>query len=132
MRGHRFFVVALCGLAGACGARAVPPPGDGAASARRYIVEHRAQLEQEIEIGSGPQLRDLARVVDCRDIAELGRRLHKKRSILFPVPSPSDDAVADQVLMILADDTELVCRDLELGPNRPFAAGRRHVLTAND
>ena len=119
-------------MAGACAARAVPASGDGAASAQQYVVEHRAQLEAEIEIGSGASLRDLARLVDCRDIAELGRALHRKRSRIFPVPSPSDDKVAEQVVAILTDDTQLVCPDLELGPNRPFNAGRRHVLTAND
>jgi hypothetical protein len=132
MRGHRFFVVGLCSLAGACGARAVPASGDAAAGARRYVVEHRVQLEQEIEIGSGAALRDLARLADCREIAELGRTLHRKRATIFPVPSPSDDKVADQVLAILTDEPQLVCRDLELGPNRPFNAGRRHVLTAKD
>ena len=119
-------------MAGACAARAVPPSGDGAASARSYVVEHRAQLEREIEIGSGASLRDLARLVDCREIAELGRRLHKKRASIFPVPAPSDDQVADRVLAILTDEPQLVCRDLERGPNRPFNAGRRHVLTARD
>jgi len=132
MRGHRFFFMGLCGLAGACAARAVPPSGDGAASARSYVVEHRAQLQREIEIGSGASLRDLARLVDCREIAELGRRLHKKRASIFPVPAPSDDQVADRVLAILTDEPQLVCRDLERGPNRPFNAGRRHVLTARD
>ena len=99
---------------------------------RSYVVEHRAQLEQEIGIGSGASLRDLARVADCREVADLGRTLHKKRSSIFPVPAPNDEAVADRVLAILADETQLVCRDLELGPNRPFNAGRRHVLTASD
>ncbi|HKO91817.1 MAG TPA: DUF3015 family protein [Polyangiaceae bacterium] len=110
----------------------MPASGDGSASARRYIVEHRAQLEQEIGIGSGAGLRDLARVADCREIAELGRTLHKKQAQIFPVPSPSDEQVADQVLAILTDEPKLVCRDLELGPNRPFNAGRRHVLSAKD
>jgi len=132
MRGHCFFIVGLCGLAGACAGRAVPAPGDGAASARSFIVEHRAQLEREIEIGSGAALRDLARVADCREIAELGRTLHRKRARIFPVPSPSDDTVAEQVLAILTDESQLVCLDLELGPNRPFSAGRHHVFTAND
>ena len=122
----------LCILAAACGARAVPPSGDGAVSARRYVVEHRAQLEAEIAIGSGSALRDLARVADCRDIPELGRTLHRKRAQIFPVPPASDGAVADQVLSILTEETELVCRDLELGPNRPFNAGRRHVFSSNE
>jgi hypothetical protein len=137
MRGHSFIgatlcTISLCILAAACGARAVPPSGDGALSTRQYVVKHRAQLEAEIAIGSGSGLRDLARVADCRDIPELGRTLHRRRAQIFPVPPPSDAAVADQVLTILMDETELVCRDLELGPNRPFNAGRRHVVSSNE
>lgn len=119
-------------MAAACGARAVPPSGDGALSTRHYVVAHRAQLEAEIALGSGSALRELAKVADCRDIPELGRTLHRKRAQIFPVPPPSDAAVADQVLLILTDETELVCRDLELGPNRPFNAGRRHVFSSNE
>jgi hypothetical protein len=132
VRGHRFLVVAFCCVACACGARAVPPAGDGAASARQYVIEHRAQLEREIEIGSGAALYDLAKAADCQAIAELGRTLHRRRAQIFPVPAPSDSAVADQVVTLLADEPELVCRDLELGRNRPFSAGRHHVLSSND
>jgi hypothetical protein len=110
----------------------VPPSGDGTLSTRQYVIEHRAQLEAEIEIGSGSALRDLAKVADCRDIPELGRTLHRKRAQIFPVPPPSDSAVAEQVLTILTEETQLVCRDLELGPNRPFNAGRRHVFSSNE
>ena len=137
MRGRTFVVaplctISLCILAGACGERALPPSGDGAVSTRQYVIEHRAELEAEIAIGSGSALRDLANVAHCQDIPELGRTLHRKRSQIFPVPPPSDSAVADEVLSILADEPELVCRDLELGPNRPFNAGRRHVFSANE
>jgi hypothetical protein len=132
MRRLGFLVVALCGMGCACGARAVPPAGDGAARARQYVIEHRAQLQREVEIGSGAALYELAKVADCQAIAELGRRLHRKRTQIFPVPAPSDGALADQVVTLLADETELVCRDLELGPNRPFSAGRHQVLSSND
>ena len=137
MRSRAFIVatscaISLCILAGACGGRALPPSGDGAVSTRQYVIEHRAELEAEIAIGSGSALRDLANVAHCQDIPELGRTLHRKRAQIFPVPPPSDSAVAEQVLTILADETELVCRDLELGPNRPFNAGRRHVFSSNE
>lgn len=119
-------------LAGACGGRALPPSGDAALSARQYVIEHRAELEAEIALGSGSALRDLADVAHCQDIPELGRTLHRRRAQIFPVPPPSDSAVADQVLSIMRDEPELVCRDLELGPNRPFNAGRRHVFSTNE
>src|SRR5688572_33212278 len=125
-----FRVVALlCGYVLACGcaARGVPPPGDATAAAREYILQHRAALEQEIQAGSGEHLYELSRVADCRNLPEFNRALHRRHAEIFPVPAPSDEQVADSVLGLMRGERALVCRDLELDRQRPFAAGTRHV-----
>jgi hypothetical protein len=104
------------------------PAGDATVATREYVVEHRAELEREIARGSGEALHQLSILADCQDLPELGRTLRKKQAEIFPVPPPSDSQVADHIVVLLREETTLVCRDLELGRQRPFAAGRRHVF----
>lgn len=126
MVGRRILLLGLCALAFGCAVRAVPA-GDATVAARQYVIEHRAQLEREIEIGSGEGLYELSKIADCRDLPQLGRTLHKKQAEIFPVPPPSDPIVADRIVELLKERSELVCLDFELGPTRLFKAGRRHV-----
>jgi hypothetical protein len=118
----------LCGFVLVCGcaARGVPP-GDATVASRDYIIEHRAALEHEIQLGSGEHLYELSRLADCRSLPELNRALHRRHAEIFPVPPPSNEQVADRVVLLLREDRALVCRDLELDRKRPFAAGTRHV-----
>jgi hypothetical protein len=129
--------LALLCLACACGVPAVrggvsgsAPAGDATVAARQYVVEHRAQLEREIERGSGEALSELSIIADCLDLPELGRTLKRKHAEIFPVPPPSDPEVADRIIVLLRARSELVCRDLERGPTRPFSAGRHRVYTS--
>jgi hypothetical protein len=112
------------------------PAGDATLAAHQYVVDHRAQLEQEIQTGSGEALYELSIIADCQDLPELGRTLKRKRSEIFPVPplgGPASDAeVADRIIVLLKERSELVCRDLEHGPTRPFAAGRHRVYTSTE
>jgi len=107
------------------------PAGDATAATRQYVLEHRAELEREIARGSGEALHQLSIIADCQDLPELGRTLRKKQAEIFPVPPPSDPQVADHIVVLLREETTLVCRDLETGPERPFAAGRRQVFVPN-
>jgi hypothetical protein len=121
----------------ACGPRAMPA-GYAGDDARTFVLEHRAALEQEIAIGSGPRLHDLAIVADCQDVPELGRLLHRRQTKVFgsvaATATPPDDAeVAERVVRLLSEAPELRCLGLELGPRRSFAAGTRHIgPTRND
>ncbi|MEO8180871.1 MAG: hypothetical protein ABI895_18720 [Deltaproteobacteria bacterium] len=108
------------------------PAGDATVSVRQYVVEHRAELEREIQRGSGGALYDLSIIADCRDLPELGRTLRRKHAEIFPVPPPTDPEVADHIVVLLREHRELVCRDLERGPTRPFSAGRRRVFSSAD
>jgi hypothetical protein len=113
-------------LACGCAARGVPP-GDASVVTRDYIIEHRAALEHEIQLGSGDHLYELSRLADCRNLPELNRALHRRHAEIFPVPPPSSEQVADHLVLMMREDRALVCRDLELDRQRPFAAGTRHV-----
>ena len=126
----RLFVLGLLGLACACGAGAVrdTPSGDATAAARKYVIEHRPELEREIHIGSGEALYELSILANCQDLPELGRSLRRKQAEIFPVPAPSDPDVADRIVDVMRRESVLRCRDLETGPNRPFAAGRHRVF----
>ncbi|MEY2935858.1 MAG: hypothetical protein RL033_6607 [Pseudomonadota bacterium] len=120
--------ILVCGCAAlaACAARGVPP-GDAGVVTRDYIVEHRAALEHEIQLGSGDHLYELSRLADCRNLPELNRALHRRHAEIFPVPPPSNEQVAEHLVLMLRQDRALVCRDLETDRQRPFAAGTRHV-----
>jgi len=120
-------MLGLLSLACACATRAMPA-GDATVATRQYVIEHRVELEHEIERGSGEALYQLSIIADCQDLAELGRTLRRKHAGIFPVPPPSDPEVADHIVVLLRNETALRCRDLELGPARPFSAGRRRVF----
>lgn len=113
-------------MACGCAARGVPP-GDATASARDYIIQHRADLEREIQLGSGEHMYQLSIIANCRNLPQFNRTLHRRHAEIFPVPPPSNEQVADEVLGLMRTDRALVCRDLELDRKRPFAAGTRHV-----
>ncbi|MET0410795.1 MAG: hypothetical protein ABW217_05845 [Polyangiaceae bacterium] len=121
----------------ACGQRAMPA-GYAGDDAREFVREHRATLEREIAIGSGPRLRDLAIVADCQDVPELSRMLHRQQANVFgsagsPAARADDTEVAERVVRLLSKAPELRCLGLELGPRRSFAAGTRHIgPTRND
>jgi len=119
-----------CGC-GVHGARELPA-GDATVAVRQYVVEHRAELEREIQRGSGSALYELSIIADCQDLPELGRMLRRRHAEIFPVPPPTDPEVADRIVVLLRERRELVCRDLERGPTRPFSAGRRRVYTSAD
>jgi hypothetical protein len=114
--------------ASGCGARALPAAGDGAASAHDFVTSHRTELEREITLGSGTQLYELSKIVHCQDLPELDRTLHEHYAEIFPTPPPSNAEVAEHVVRLMSDRNELRCRDLELGPGRPFSAGRQRVF----
>jgi DUF3015 family protein len=124
------FMLGLLGLACACGAGAVSeaPSGDATAAATRYVIENRPELEREIGIGSGEALYELSILADCQNLPELGRSLKRKQAEIFPVPPPSDPAVAERIVDVMRRESVLRCRDLERGRNRPFAAGRHSVV----
>lgn len=128
----RWLFSSLAALAlGACGPRAMPA-GYAGDDARDFVRTHRTTLQQEIAIGSGPRLHDLAIVANCQDVPELGRVLHRHQADMFgsagaPATPPDDAAVAERVVRLLSNSPELRCLGLELGPRRSFAAGRRHI-----
>lgn len=126
------------------------PAGYAGDDARDFVREHRAELQAEIDAGSGPRLYDLAIIADCQDVPALGRRLHKRRDELFaPVQGqaveggavaatpPSDAEVAERVVRFMSendrsstgtfDSGELRCLSLEVGRNSQLAAGTRHI-----
>jgi hypothetical protein len=111
-----------------CGASALSATGDGAASAHDFVTSHRAELEQEIARGSGTQLYELSKIVHCQNLPDLDRALHEHYAEIFPTPSPSDAEVAERVVRLMSDRKELRCRDLELGGERAFSAGRQRVF----
>jgi len=131
------------------------PAGYAGDDARDFVREHRAELQAEIDAGSGPRLYDLAIIADCQDVPALGRRLHKRRDELFaPVNGnaveggtvegsggaatpPSDAEVAERVVRFMSendrsstgtfDSGELRCLNLEIGRHSQLAAGTRHI-----
>lgn len=70
---------------------------------------------------------ELSTIANCRNLPEFNRALHRRHAEIFPVPPPSNEQVADTMVVMMRTDRALVCRDLELDRKRPFAAGTRHV-----
>jgi hypothetical protein len=117
--------VSAFGLVG-CGERAAPPARFAGDDARAFVREHRAELEAEINTGSGPRIYDLAILANCQDVPALGRRLHKQRDNFFApaggaageapaaAPSaaaasnaaapPSDEVVAERVVRFMSEN----------------------------
>jgi hypothetical protein len=128
----------------ACGSRP-PPPGYAGDDARAFVREHRAELEKEIALGSGPRIHDLAIVANCQDVPELGRRLRQRRDDFFSNRSDSENKenlpagtaaasagvpdadVAERVVRFMQDRREFRCLDLDLTRQNEFSAGRRHI-----
>jgi hypothetical protein len=104
-----------------------PPAGYAGDDARDFIRQHRAELEAEIDTGSGPRLYDLAILADCQDIAQLGRRLHKRRADVLGSESSTDDEVADRMVRFLTDNRDLRCTSLDLSQQSELHAGRREI-----
>jgi hypothetical protein len=124
MRGAASILFVL--MAAGCGSRPLPAgyAGDGV---KDFVVQHRAELEAEIDTGSGPRLYDLAIVADCQDIAQLGRRLHKRREQVLGAASSSDAEVAERVVRFMSSNRDLRCLGLDLSRSREMAAGRRQI-----
>lgn len=118
------FLLALVTFA--CGPRA-QPAGYGAADAHTFVEEHRQELEQDIRVGSGEALYQLAIVADCQNVAEVGRFLHRQYTELFGSPSLTDAEIAGRIVKLIEGRRELRCLDLDISRQRMFAAGRRHV-----
>lgn len=118
-------IASACGLV-ACSARSAPPARHAGEDSREFVREHRAQLEAEIAVGSGPRLYDLAVIAGCQDVPALNRRLHKQRDNLFApgaggsgeaagaasaaasapgaaIP-PSDEEVAERVVRFMSEN----------------------------
>jgi hypothetical protein len=118
---------AACGAALACGPRPMPPAGYAAADVRAFVTQHRAELESEIAIGSGPGLYDLSTLAGCQDVPEVGRTLHKQYREIFDSETTSDAKVAERMVDILGHTRELRCLGLDLSRQSEFSAGRRHI-----
>ncbi len=119
-------LLAICLLVtcAACGPRP-PPPGYARDDVHAFVREHRAALQREAGVGSGPTLRDLGILAGCQNQPELDRRLHKDHAEIF-APA-ADSEVAERVISTLKETRELRCLDLELSRERQFAAGTRHI-----
>jgi hypothetical protein len=116
--------VALMAACVACGPRLMPA-GYAKQDVLAFVQLHRAELQHEAKIGSGPHLRDLGISAGCQNQPELGRRLHKDYDQIF---APTSDAqVAERIVSTLTKTKELRCLDLELGREREFSAGVRHI-----
>lgn len=108
----------------ACGARPLPA-GYAKQDVLAFAQSHRAELQAEARVGSGPKLRDLGVSAGCQNQPELQRRLHKDHAEIF---APASDAeVAERVVNTLSEHRELRCLDLDLGREREYAAGTRHI-----
>ena len=117
---------AACGAALACGPRPMPA-GYAADDVRAFVTRHRAELESEIAIGSGPGLYDLSTLAGCQDVPEVGRTLHKQYREIFDSETTSDAKVAERMVDILGHTRELRCLGLDLSRQSEFSAGRRHI-----
>jgi hypothetical protein len=125
MRGSVSIFLVL--MAAGCGGSRPVPAGYAGDDVRDFVVKHRAELEAEIDTGSGPRLYDLAIVADCQDIAQLGRRLHKRRDEVLGGASSSDAEVADRVVRFMTDNRDLRCVRLDLSRQGELHAGRHHI-----
>jgi hypothetical protein len=103
------------------------PAGYAGDDVRTFVSQHRAELQDEIAIGSGPGLYDLSIVAGCQDVPEVGRRLHKGYHEIFAPETVSDAEVAERVVGILSGTRELRCLGLDLSRQSELSAGRRYI-----
>lgn len=127
----QFPLIAAAALLG-CGARQdTPPVGYAGPDTEAFIVEHRAELEREIAVGSGSTIYDLSIVAGCQDIGELGRELRQRKDLIFGAeggaPAVDDHTVAQRIIDVMVNNPEIRCIDLEVSQGRVFTAGRRNV-----
>lgn len=123
-RNSAVFVAAA--LAVGCGPRPMPA-GYGAADARAYVREHRAELEEQVNVGSGSAINQLSIVAGCQNLAQMNRTLNRHRAQLFGPPAATGDEVAERVVGLLAERPELRCLYLDLSRQSMFSAGTRHI-----
>lgn len=123
---QRSAVLFAAALAVGCGPRPVPA-GYGAADARTYVREHRAELEEEVNVGSGDAINQLSIVAGCQNLAEMNRTLHRHRAEIFGPSAATDEEVAERMVDLLAERPELRCLDLELSRQSMFSAGTRYI-----
>lgn len=102
------------------------PAGYGGADARDYVREHRAELEEEVNVGSGDAINQLSIVAGCQNLAQMNRTLNRHRAEIFGPPA-TDDEVAERMVDLLATRPELRCLDLELSRQSMYSAGTRHI-----
>jgi hypothetical protein len=138
MRWTGSLVLALFGLClelGCAGSRSTPP-GYAGDDARDFVRTHRAELQKEIDTGSGPRLYDLAILAGCQDVFLLNRRLHRNQEKFFAVSGEgaasaapvSDAEVGERVVRFLTDAPELRCLYLDTSrEGSMFVAGRRDI-----
>lgn len=117
------FVLAAVG----CGAASSKPAGYAGDDARDFVEEHRATLEEEIGVGSGPTIYDLAILANCQDVPLMGRRLHRRQAQFFEPAGTDDEAVAERIVRFLEESRELRCLGLDQGRQRLMGAGTRHI-----
>ena len=143
----------LAGILAGCGSRPTPA-GYAGDDARDFVREHRAELQAEIDAGSGPRLYDLAVIAGCQDFPALGRRLHKQRDQLFapmeaaapgaagsgaaapgaaaPGAPPSDAEVAERVVRFMSENSRSSTGTLDSGELRclDLEIGRQSMSAA--
>ena len=127
MRSCLAVCAASMGLALGCGPRLLPA-GYAGPSVTAFVSENHGALAADIDRGSGEAIYDLAKVAGCQDIAALGRTLHRKRERIYAPASELEAGAPERILDIMKDTSELRCTDLDLSPQRKFAAGRRRIL----
>lgn len=116
--------IAVLTTCAACGPRP-PPAGYAKADVLAFVQQHRAALEAESKVGSGPTLYDLGIVAGCQNQPELDRRLHKDHDQIFA--PPADAEVAERVVSTLTETRELRCLHLDLSRQSESSAGLRHI-----
>ncbi len=110
-----------------CGPRLIPA-GYAGPSVTAFVTENHGPLAVDIDRGSGETIYELAKVAGCQDIAALGRTLHRKRERIYAPTTELEAGASERILDIMKNTSELRCTDLDLSPQRKFAAGRRRIL----
>ncbi len=141
----------------ACGPSRPGPARYAGHDAREFVQKHRAELQAEIAVGSGPRVYDLAIIANCQDVGQLGRGLHRRQDQIFaPAGSSSSDTpsgsrsvggnstgadpsaglpgaglpdseFADRVVRFMQNSRDLRCLSLDLSRTGDLAGGRRYI-----